>query len=232
MAEEVELAEDGSPLGTLKVDGKVYRQDRAGELARTATKELARSVSVDVTGDDDADDLLVESYEGYSDEELRKKALQLYVCEGRVATEVAEKLKVPERTVLMWAYKGRWNRAAARELEVRAAEEARALADFRLRHREALLRTQIANASEIQRKLMAAVEEGSIGMKSAAESLANLAKVQNQAMGIADSGVIAPSGQENPEKKKGEGEKQSPLVVVFPGNAAIPVLKKGETIDV
>lgn len=232
MTEEApELAEDGSPLGTLKVDGKVYPQDPAGKLVKIATTELKRSVSVDATDEDDADEALVESYEGYSDEELRKKALQLYVKEGKVAAEVAKELKVPEGTVLLWAYKGKWNRAAARELSVRAEEEARSLTRFRLRHREALLQKQIDDSSVIQEELMIKVRTGDIGMKSAAESLANLAKIQNQAMGVADSGAIA--ADPDAEGKGGAGGKQV-LIAVFQGNAAgIPTLgRPKEVIDV
>jgi transposase len=232
-AEDVELAEDGSPLGTLKVDGKVYPKDATGGLAKIADTELKRSVSVDATDEDDADDALIESYEGFSDEELRKKALQLYVVDGKVASEVARELKVPERTVLLWAYKGKWNKAAARELAVKAEEEARALTRFRLKHREALLQKQIDDASVVQDKVMEKVRRDEISLKSASESLALVAKVQNQAMGVADSGAIATTESEGGGKGKG-GEATKVLVAVFQGNAAgIPTLgKRGGTVDV
>jgi len=227
----VETADDGSPLGTLKVNGHIYAKDKMGQLAKVATKELARSNSVDITGDDDADSELLDSYEGYNDNDKRRRALDRYVKDGLSASEVAREVGVPERTVLMWAYHGKWNKAIAREISVRMEEEARSLVNLRLRHRERLLARQVEDSSKIQAKLMEKVENDDVSMKTAAESLAALAKVQNSAMGVADSGSVVTGVGETQEKKDG-GSKQV-LVAVFPGTSGIPVLgKKAEVIDV
>lgn len=227
-----ELADDGSPLGTLKVGGHIYAKDTMGNLARVATKELARSKSIDVTGDDDADAELLDAYEEYDNNEKRRRALVRYVKDGLTAAEVAKEVQVPERTVLMWAYHGKWNKAATRELAVRMEEESRALVNLRLRHRETLLARQVEDSSRIQRKLMEKVEGDEVSMKTAAESLAALAKVQNSAMGVADSGSVVTGVGESQEKKEASGAKQV-LVAVFPGTSGIPVLgRKGDVIDV
>lgn len=227
----VELADDGSPLGTLRVDGKIYAKDAMGELKKVAETELARSRSFDITGDTDADEGLVELYEGYEDKDKRRHALVRYVRDGLTARQVANELKVPERTVLMWAYHGKWNRAATRELSVRMEEEARALVNLRLENRERLLVQQIKDSEKMQRKLMRKVEDDEVSMKSAAEALAALAKIQNSAMGVADTGAVVTDPKQQEEKDGKGGSKV--LVAVFPGMSGIPTLgKKEEVIDV
>ena len=233
--ESVDVAEDGSPLGTLKIGDTIYRPKPMESLKATAERELVRSESVDITGDDDADEELLSLYEGYSDNDKRKAALVRYVKDGLTASEVAAELNVPERTVLMWAYHGKWNKAASREIAVRMEEEARALTNLRLRNRESLLKRQLDDSTELQRRLMDGVLKGDTRVtKSTAEALAALAKVQNAAMGVADSGnIVTGVGEEQKDKEKGDGK--VPLVVNFNNvnMAGIPTLgkKSGATVE-
>lgn len=236
--ENVDVAEDGSPLGTLKVAGKVYVPKPMERMVATAERELVRSESVDITGDDDADEELLSLYEGYSDNEKRSVALVRYVKDGMTAAQVAAELGVPERTVLMWAYKGKWNRAASRELAVRMEEEARALVNLRLKHRESLLARQLEDSTDMQRRLMEGIRSGETHVtKSSAEALAALAKVQNAAMGVADSGnIVTGVGEAEKKADKAESGGKVPLVVNFNSMnmAGIPVLgkKSGVTVEV
>lgn len=227
--ESTEIAEDGSPLGTLVVGGRTYRrQDTVVALGETARVELERSKSIDITGDDDADEELVSLYEGYDDNEKRKQALVRYVKDGLTASEVARELKVPEQTVLMWAYHGKWNRAAMRELSVRMEEEGRALTNLRLRNREALLRQQIEDSKKLQQKVMEKLDANSVSIKSAADALAAVSKIQNAAMGVTDSGAIV--GVEGDSDRKKETNVKVALVTVYNNGSAsgIPTVVKSK----
>ena len=235
---ETEFADDGSPLGTLMVAGKVYeRKSPVVKLGETAEIELVKSKSVDLTGSDDADRELIALYDEYDNQEKRRLALERYVKDGLTASQVALELHVPERTVLMWAYHGKWNKAASRTLAVKMEEEARALTRLRLKHREDLLRKQIEDSRELQERLMKDVKSGDTHVtKSTAEALAALAKVQNAAMGVADSGNIVTGVGDEGENTKSDrqGEKVPLVVVVNNGSSSgIPTLvKRKDVVDV
>ena len=199
----------------------------ADDAAR-AREDMLRSRVVALTGSPDGDRALAELYEGYEDEEKRRRALELYVREDKSFEEIAAKLEVPERTVAAWAYVGKWTHAAMADVSVRLEDEAVQLARLRLSQRRSIIQKQLDSAQLVREK----VEDELDGMsaKSAAEALKAVADIEARALGMSESGSTETDGP----ARKAEGK--VPLVAVVRGNAAgIPTLRKapeGETVDV
>lgn len=199
----------------------------ADDAAR-AREDALRSRVVALTGSPDGDRALAELYEGYEDEEKRRRALELYVKEDKAFEEIAAKLGVPERTVAAWAYVGKWTHAAMADVSVRLEDEAVQLARLRLSQRRSIIQKQLDSAQLVREK----VEDELDGMsaKSAAEALKAVADIEARALGMSESGSTETEGP----ARKAEGK--VPLVAVFMGNASgIPTLRKapeGETVDV
>lgn len=199
----------------------------ADDAAR-AREDALRSRVVALTGSPDGDRALAELYEGYEDEEKRRRALELYVKEDKAFEEIAAKLEVPERTVAAWAYVGKWTHAAMADVSVRLEDEAVQLARLRLSQRRSIIQKQLDSAQLVREK----VEDELDGMsaKSAAEALKAVADIEARALGMSESGSTETEGP----ARKAEGK--VPLVAVFMGNASgIPTLRKapeGETVDV
>lgn len=199
----------------------------ADDAAR-AREDALRSRVVALTGSPDGDRALAELYEGYEDEEKRRRALELYVKEDKPFEEIAAKLEVPERTVAAWAYVGKWTHAAMADVSVRLEDEAVQLARLRLSQRRSIIQKQLDSAQLVREK----VEDELDGMsaKSAAEALKAVADIEARALGMSESGSTETEGP----ARKAEGK--VPLVAVFMGNASgIPTLRKapeGETVDV
>lgn len=199
----------------------------ADDAAR-AREDALRSRVVALTGSPDGDRALAELYEGYEDEEKRRRALELYVKEDKAFEEIAAKLEVPERTVAAWAYVGKWTHAAMADVSVRLEDEAVQLARLRLSQRRSIIQKQLDSAQLVREK----VEDELDGMsaKSAAEALKAVADIEARALGMSESGSTETEGP------AGKAEGKVPLVAVFMGNASgIPTLRKapeGETVDV
>ncbi len=233
--DEIELADDGSPLGTLKIGDKVYVPDpeKKDSLVKVATLPSKKEIVQDLTGETDADEGLLDLYEGYSDPVLRRRALELYVKDQKSVDEVAKALSVPVGTVEMWAYNGKWNKAASHSISVRAQEEARGLAALRIRVRRPIIESQLEGAKRVRERVMRDME--SLSVKSAAEALKAAADVEARALGMSESGVVADVDQEldGATGKKGADAKVPLVLVVNTGSASgiLPVRRPGETID-
>ena len=214
-------------MSDLPVQARRAVSPLADDAAR-AREDALRSRVVALTGSPDGDRALAELYEGYEDEEKRRRALELYVKEDKAFEEIAAKLGVPERTVAAWAYVGKWTHAAMADVSVRLEDEAVQLARLRLSQRRSIIQKQLDSAQLVREK----VEDELDGMsaKSAAEALKAVADIEARALGMSESGSTETEGP----ARKAEGK--VPLVAVFMGNASgIPTLRKapeGETVDV
>ena len=214
-------------MSDLPVQARRAVSPLADDAAR-AREDALRSRVVALTGSPDGDRALAELYEGYEDEEKRRRALELYVKEDKAFEEIAAKLGVPERTVAAWAYVGKWTHAAMADVSVRLEDEAVQLARLRLSQRRSIIQKQLDSAQLVREK----VEDELDGMsaKSAAEALKAVADIEARALGMSESGSTGTGGP----ARKAEGK--VPLVAVFMGNASgIPTLRKapeGETVDV
>lgn len=214
-------------MSDLPVQARRAVSPLADDAAR-AREDALRSRVVALTGSPDGDRALAELYEGYEDEEKRRRALELYVKEDKAFEEIAAKLGVPERTVAAWAYVGKWTHAAMADVSVRLEDEAVQLARLRLSQRRSIIQKQLDSAQLVREK----VEDELDGMsaKSAAEALKAVADIEARALGMSESGSTETEGP----ARKVEGK--VPLVAVFMGNASgIPTLRKapeGETVDV
>lgn len=233
--DEIELADDGSPLGTLKIGDKVFRPDpdKKDALIKVATLPSKKEIVQDLTGETDADESLLDLYEGYSDPVLRRRALELYVRDQKSVDEVAKDLNVPVQTVEMWAYNGKWNKAASHSVSVRAQEEARGLAALRIRVRRPIIESQLEGAKQIRERVLRDME--SLSVKSAAEALKAAADVEARALGMSESGVITDGDAElDGGARKGADTKVPLVLVVNTGSASgiLPVRKTGETVNV
>lgn len=232
--DEIELADDGSPLGTLKIGDRVYVPDpeKKDSLVKVATLPSKKEIVQDLTGETDADEGLLDLYEGYSDPVLRRRALELYVRDQKSVDEVAKDLGVPVQTVEMWAYNGKWNKAASHSVSVRAQEEARGLAALRIRVRRPIIESQLEGAKQIRERVLRDME--SLSVKSAAEALKAAADVEARALGMSESGVIT-DGEAEEENGRGRSDGKVPLVLVVNGGGPagiLPVRKSGNVIDI
>ena len=232
--DNIELADDGSPLGTLLVDGTVYTPEPRVEGMDLTFKPLAevqREELQDLTGEDGADEDLITIYEGYSDPALRKQALELYVRDGLTALEVSKVLKVPEKTVEMWAYNGKWNRLAGRSVAIRAQEEARGLANLRMKVRRAIIESQLEGSKRVRERILQNMDN--IPVKSAAEALKAAADVEARALGMSESGSITMDDESSGPGKKDKDMKTPLVLVVNNGSPSglLPVRKREPAID-
>ena len=234
MADQIELADDGSPLGTLKIGDQVFvpKRQEDGTVVTYADKE--REALEDLTGEHGADEDLMALYENYSDPVLRRRALELYVRDGLSAEEVAQRLKVPVETVEMWAYNGKWNRAAGRSVAVRAQEEARGLTALRIKVRKSIIESQLEGSRRIRERVLQDMDE--MSAKSAAEALKAAADVEARALGMSESGSIANDDQTGTTSRQKKGDDKVPLVLVVNNGVSasgiLPVRKPGQVIDV
>lgn len=232
--DEIEVADDGSPLGTLVVPGcgPLAPKSAAAKVAE-AKAELARVEAQEITSEVDPDEDVLTLFEGYGDPAKRDAAKTLYVVRQLPAAEVARQVGVPIETVAQWVHEGRWNRIVARTLSVLSGDEGAKLTRFRTENRERLLRQQVEDAEAQQAVLRAQIASGEMRVsKSSAEALGALARVQNAAMGVAESGAVVDVGEA--DEKKAERPVNSPLVVIYRESASgIPTLgKKKKTVEV
>lgn len=233
-SDRIEVADDGSPLGTLVVPGcEPLKPKPAAARVAEAKAELARAEAQSITGEADPDQGAVALFEGYSDPAKRDAAKALYVVRQLPAAEVAKSVGVPVETVAQWVHEGRWNRIVAKTLSVLSGDEGAKLTRFRIENRERLLRQQVLDAEAQQTVLREQIASGEMKVtKSSAEALGALARVQNAAMGVAESGAVVDAGET--EEKKAEKRGNSPLVVIYRESASgIPTLgKRKETVEV
>lgn len=222
--EQILLTEDGHPIGEIVMaDNKPtapvptaedeVEADRAEELRVRASEVLCEP---------DADKAVAELYPGYCNPEKRKTAMTLFVVEQKAISEVAKIVGVPERTVSMWSYDGKWIDLVEKELAVRQAQSRVELARLRADRRAKVAKAQLDAAEMIRDKVTGELND--MSAKSAAEALKSAADVEARILGIKETGETAEASSSE-EKKKADGK--VPLVVVFNNTASgIPTLRR------
>ena len=212
------LTEDGHPIGELVIADDTSVPAMPNEETVNANREeLMRESAVACTGAPDADAAVAELYPGYSDPDIRKKAMILYVTEARSIEEVAGAVGVPGRTVAMWIYNGQWDDLVKREVSARQSQSVLALARLRAAKRLEIAREQFDQAKMIRDKAAGKIRRDEGSLKSNTESWTAAAKVEHTLSGVSEAGQVADiEGKNEEEKKDGNGGK-SPLVMIFQG---------------
>jgi hypothetical protein len=226
-ADETMLDEYGNPIGQLTVNMGGGREVEALHVVDTTV-----AVAQDRALEDNAAELpgiapqeIAEYYPGYDDDRKRDRAKRLVIIEGREVADVARAVKVPERTVLMWASNFRW--ADARRKEVAAKDEMSRLelAETRIRKRNEVFNEQLDQARRIRNKSMDAMERGEASVKSGAEAWAAASKTEQTILGLSEAGKVAAAdggeGGEGDDKKGG----RQPLVMVI-ANGGLPPVRR------
>lgn len=203
--DDVFLAEDGHPIGQLvmadntsvvALDNSVETADT--ELVQTKEEELGADLAL---------------YPGYEDMDKRQKAKTMFVVEALKSAQIAQKLNIPERTVVMWIYNDRWDSLVRKEIAVRDMQAKLELARIRAEKRNVIAGEQLEQAKLIRNEAIKAVEGGKI--KGGTDAWAAAAKVEQTILGIKEGGEIASTDGKSDDDEKGDKNKKQPLVVVF-----------------
>lgn len=204
--DDVFLDDEGNPIGQLVMadNSRASTEDTAVEVAEA---ELVKSKEEELGTD-------LALYPGYEDMDKRQKAKVLFVVEGHKAADIAMKLNIPERTVMMWIYNERWDSLVRKEIAVRDVQAKLELARIRAEKRNVVAAEQLEQAREIREEAMGSVRDGHV--KAGTEAWAAAAKVEQTILGIKEGGDLASVDGKSEENKDGEGKKQ-PLVVVING---------------
>lgn len=194
------------------------------ELIEANREQLLRSQASEMTGALDPDTAIAELYPGYGDTDKRKKAMNLFVLDGRTVDSVAKEVGVPGRTVSMWAYNGQWTELVKRELAVRQSQSVLELARLRADCRTSIMKEQLQQAKELRDAAMNKMRSDETSIKSATEAWAAASKIEHTVAGLSEAGEVASVDQEQGSQKKPDGKQ--PLVVVFNNGSAagIPTL--------
>lgn len=201
--DDVFLNEEGHPIGQLVMadDSRTSSIDDALETAETG---LVQSKEEELGAD-------LALYPGYEDMDKRQRAKMLFVVEGAKSAEIAQKLSIPERTVMMWIFNERWDSLVRKEITVRDMQAKLELARIRADRRNVVAGEQLEQAKMIRDEAMEAIKEGKI--KGGTDAWAAAAKVEQTILGIKEGGEIASTDGKSEEDDKKEGKK--PLVVIF-----------------
>lgn len=204
--DDVFLDDEGNPIGQLVMadNSRASTEDTAVEVAEA---ELVKSKEEELGAD-------LALYPGYEDMDMRQKAKVLFVVDGKKAAEIAVKLNIPERTVMMWIYNERWDSLVRKEIAVRDVQAKLELARIRAEKRNVVAAEQLEQAKEIRDQAVAAVKEGHL--KGGADAWASAAKVEQTILGIKEGGDLA--SVDGKQEGQGEGgDKKQPLVVIVNG---------------
>ena len=215
--EAILLTEDGHPIGDLVVaSGSSVNTTPTTDAENEETnREVMRRVASDITGDPDPDSAVAEIFEGIDDADKRRSAMRLFVVEHRPIAAIAKEVGVPERTVSMWMYEGKWSDIAGREVEVRRTASLVEMEMLRSTLRSQIAREQLDAARTIRRTALDKLASNEVSVKSAAESVKSASDVEARILGISETGALDRTGQDRKEQDDSQGKK--PLVVIFNG---------------
>lgn len=217
------LTDDGFPIGEIVVSSKPVKRNEPEADDREA---LVREELLELAATGDADQALAELYDGYLDQQKRRKALRLYLVERKSFDEIAEAVGVPPRTVSMWSYNGKWDTALRREIRVEQEHSLLQLTSMRTKRRAAAAKEQLDAAKEVRETALDQLREGNVSVKSAAEAIKSAADTEARILGISESGAFD-RGEKSEDEKAKEGGK-TPLVQIFQGGLPpIRVVKDG-----
>ena len=221
--ESILTTELGTPIGEVVIaDNTSLPPVPTAASIEENRSELLRATAVEVTGDPDADKAVAELYPGYMDAEKRKLAMTAFVVQGRTVEESALAAGVPERTVAMWAYNGRWDQLVKREVAAMETKSKLELAKFRAQRRMKIVKAQLEQAEELRDTAIEKMKAGEASVKSATEAWAAASKVEHTLTGLSEAGTVADvDGGGGSGSGKGDGKQ--PLVVIVQGGGLVPV---------
>ena len=228
MSSEVEvldplLTEDGHPIGEIVISDGESVPAGVSEESIAINRELAlRAEAAEILGETDADSAIAELYPDYGDGEKHRKALLLYVTEGRSIEEISERIGTPGRTISMWAFNGGWDRLLRKEIMATQAQSVLNLARLRNERRGAIAIEQLSQAKKIRDKALTEIESNQVSLKSGTEAWAAAAKIEHTLTGMSEAGVITGVDGEDDKKVDRSNEGKQPVVVVFQGGALPP----------
>lgn len=218
------LTEDGHPIGEIVVsDGESVPAQVSEESIARNREQALRAEAAEIVGDVDAETAIAELYPEYGNGDKRKKALDLYIREGKDVNAIASDIGVPARTVSMWAYNGSWDRLLRKEIMATQAQSVLSLAKLRNERRKAVALEQLEQARRIRDKAMNGIENDQVSIRSGAEAWAAAAKIEHTLTGMSEAGTVADiDGGTGDKDGGGNGNGKQPLVVVFQGGALPP----------
>lgn len=220
---EILQTESGHAIGELVLaDNTSVQAPIDAELVEQNREDLLRSRASEMTGDPNPDTAVAELYPGYGDSEKRRKAMNLFVLEGRAVDEVATAVGVPGRTVSMWAYNGQWSELVKKELAVRQTQSVLELARLRADRRIAIVKEQLDQAKELRNAAIRKMRDDETSVKSATEAWAAASKIEHTVTGLSEAGTIADLGDQKQEKQAKTGPS---MVVIIPGGGLPPMRK-------
>lgn len=222
---EVELTEDGHPVGQLvftSAESPAVALDPGDNAVEATRKELLAENAKALTGNPDADAAVAELYPEYGNSDKRRMAMKLYITEMKEIDEVATAVGVPGRTVAMWIYEGQWDELVKKEVAAYNARSVLELAKLRAKKRADITKAQLEQAEKIRDRAMERIDNDEGSLKSNTESWAAAAKIEHTLTGVSEAGAIASIDGEQERKKETEGKQ--PLVMVFQGG--LPPMRK------
>lgn len=223
--EAVLVTDGGHPVGSFVFsNGTDMPPAPSEEIAERNRAELLRIQASEITGEPDADAAIADMYPGFHDQEKRKKAMNLFITGTGQIADIAKSLSVPERTVSMWVYTGKWDELLKREIEVRSKESALALARLRADKRAKVAEDQLKAAEAVRCAGLVALASGK-SLKGAADALKSAADVEARILGVSESGAVSTSVDEESKKAKDQGATKVALVAVF-GNGGLPPVRR------
>lgn len=219
--------EYGNPIGQLIVNMDGKGPDTALAVADNSVAEAQDAQLADAAADlpGIAPGEIATYYPGYDDVDKRDAARHMVIAEGRGDTlQMAEKLGVPERTILMWIANGHWADARRKAVVARDELSRLDLAETRIRKRNAVFHEQLDQAERIRRKAVAGIEADEVSVKSGAEAWAAAAKTEQTILGLSEAGKVASAdGRDDGDGDDGKKAGKTPLVMVFQGGGLPPI---------
>ena len=239
MADEIhkDVASDGTPIGSLNAapngDDEAVECRPATFDEKTGTVAvIERAISPDaiLDGNDVPVEVIERVLPHYTDNAMRLKAIELYVTGDYSLHTIAERLKIPDRTVAKWAEDGNWISFNEKMIETMKRHEKVRITAKRVKEREKAIDEQI----ELGHEITAAGKEFIKGAETAGQFKAAVEGVKlgsdmvGRALAINESGKV--DAETNKDGSSDGGNK--PLVMVFNGGGLPPVPKDAEVVDV
>lgn len=193
------------------------------ELMKGDLRDLADNDEIARTTPNPAD------YPDVFNVEKRAVARTMFMDGRAKASDIASKIDVPERTVMLWASRGGWLKAREEEAAFRKREEKLRIAELRERNRTRIVRENIDTARSLRERANEMMDgaETPGQLKMVAEAINLSSSIELRVAGLSETGKV--DGDEEDGEKAGG---KSPLVVVYQGNpAGLPPIRKAEVID-
>ena len=238
MADEIrkDVASDGTPIGSLNAapngDDEAIECRPATFDEQTGTVAvIERAISPDaiLDGTDVPVEVIERVLPHYTDNAMRLKAIELYVTGDYSLHTIAERLKIPDRTVAKWAEDGNWISFNEKMIETMKRHEKVRITAKRVKERERAIDEQIELGHRITAAGKDFIESAETAgqFKAAVEGVKLGSDMVGRALAINESGKV--DAETNKDEDAGTGK--VPLVAIITGGG-LPAVQKGAVIDV